>query len=82
MTVIFFVGAAQCLLLAFINIFIYEKCDLIRKFGSLKRALLFARKNGKGKTGTNMFNWRDVFEHYFKKILSIIYVFNVHYLSL
>jgi len=38
------------------------------------RESLFAGKNeggGRGKTGTNMFKWHDVFKHYFKKILSI-----------
>ena len=42
--------------------------------------LLLGRRGGK--TGTNMRNWRDVFEYYFKKILSIFFVFNTHYLSL
>ena len=41
----------------------------------------FCLEERESKTGTNILNWRDV-EHYFKKILSIFYVFNVHYLSL
>jgi len=68
-------------ILVFVNVF-YERWDLIRKLGSLERVLLLLGRMGRGKTGSNVFNWRDVFEYYLKKILSIFYIFNVHYLSL
>jgi len=46
-------------LLTFVNVFIYERRDFIQKFESLERILLLLGKMGRGKTGTNMFNWRD-----------------------
>jgi len=38
-----------------------------------KGLLLLLGRKARGKRGTNMFNWRNIFEHYFKKILSMFY---------
>ena len=43
----------------FVNVFYLWEMRSYTKICVFRRSLTFARKNGEGKTETNMFNWRD-----------------------